>query len=74
MTETTITKNSKENEFNMILDILSFMDKLFYFRLVNGAGRFIDNSTPQRPTNKSFAFSEMVLARALQCLNFVSIV
>lgn len=28
MTETTITENSKENEFNIILNLLHFMDKL----------------------------------------------
>ena len=28
MTETTITENSKENEFNIILNLLRFMDKL----------------------------------------------
>ena len=28
MTETTITENSKENEFNIILNLLSFMEKV----------------------------------------------
>ena len=28
MTETTITENSLENEFNIILNLLRFMDKL----------------------------------------------
>ena len=39
--------------------VFFFTLKLFYFRFVNGAGRFVDcsaNNTPQRPANKSYAF------------------
>ena len=43
-----------------LLNVPAINLTLFYFRLVNGAGHFVDcsaNNTPQRPANKSYAFS-----------------